>query len=351
MNELFVYAALGIALVACPAAGTIGHAAEPERQAGVEGFVLADGLRLELMASEPLVESPCALAFDARGRLFVAENRGYPTGPPDGGEPLGRIALLEDRDGDGRYDARTDFATGLTFPNGLMPWRDGLLVTSAHRGAVSGRYRWRRPGRRAARRADGFQHGRQHPAPRQPPDAGHRQLGLHHQRLDGRQDQLAVAPDQQPVEVGRTDIRFNPDTGIVEPADGGSQFGLSFDDFGRRFICYNRVHVQHVVLSSKWLRRNPHLAFSDTVENCPAEMVAEPAKGHGRAAQIFPLSHNVTTADSHAGTFTAACGVTVYRGTALPAEYRGGVFACDPTANLIHFDRLEPRGDIHRSPG
>src|SRR5262249_34097507 len=59
---------------------------------------------------------------------------------------------------------------------------------------------------------------------------------------------------------------------------------------------------------------------------------------------LFPISRNITTADSHAGTFTAACGVTVYRGTGLPASYRGGVFSCDPTGNLVHFDRLEPRG-------
>ncbi len=102
--------------------------------------------------------------------------------------------------------------------------------------------------------------------------------------------------------------------------------------------------MQHVVIASKTLRRNPHLAFSETVQDCPAEMVAEPLKGHGAAARLFPISRNVTTADSHAGTFTAACAVTVFRGTGLPESYRGGVFSCDPTGNLVHFDRLEPRG-------
>jgi putative heme-binding domain-containing protein len=52
----------------------------------------------------------------------------------------------------------------------------------------------------------------------------------------------------------------------------------------------------------------------------------------------------VTTADSHAGTFTAACGVTVYRGTGLPYEFHGNVFTCDPAANLVHRDRLVPSG-------
>ena len=153
-----------------------------------------------------------------------------------------------------------------------------------------------------------------------------------------------AAPDRPAVVLHRTDFRFRPDRDSWEAADGGSQFGLTFDDFGRRFICYNRVQVQHVVIASRTLRRNPYLAFSETVQDCPADLVPEPLKGHGAAARLFPISRNITTADSHAGTFTAACGVTVFRGTGLPEAYRGGVFSCDPTGNLVHFDRLEPRG-------
>src|SRR5579872_2589176 len=97
----------------------------------LESFRLEPGLRIELVAAEPLIESPVAMAFDERGRLFVAENRGYPTGPGEGQPPAGRIALLEDIDGDGRFEKRTDFATGLTFPNGVLPWNGGLIVTCA----------------------------------------------------------------------------------------------------------------------------------------------------------------------------------------------------------------------------
>src|SRR5690606_18686411 len=37
----------------------------------------------------------------------------------------------EDRDGDGKYDHRSEFATGLTYPNGLMVWKGGIFVTCA----------------------------------------------------------------------------------------------------------------------------------------------------------------------------------------------------------------------------
>src|SRR5687768_15886952 len=91
-------------------------------------FHLEPGLRVELVAAEPTVVAPVALAFDEHGRMFVAENRGYPT---NGHPPQGVIALLEDTNGDGRFEKRTVFADGLTFPNGVMPWKGGVIVTCA----------------------------------------------------------------------------------------------------------------------------------------------------------------------------------------------------------------------------
>src|SRR5215203_4576535 len=78
-------------------------------------FQLADtNLVVELVAAEPNVRAPVAIAWDADGRMFVAEMTDYPSGPANG-----RIRLLEDRDGDGRYERATLFATNLAFPNGL----------------------------------------------------------------------------------------------------------------------------------------------------------------------------------------------------------------------------------------
>ena len=90
------------------------------------------GLRLELVAAEPLVVSPVAMAFDERGRIFVAEMRGYPNdGVGTGKITSGRIKLLTDKDGDGFYETATVWADGLRFPTGLTPWRGGLLVANA----------------------------------------------------------------------------------------------------------------------------------------------------------------------------------------------------------------------------
>ena len=60
---------------------------------------------MELVAAEPLVQSPVAAAFDDDGNLYVAEMRDYPYKPRPGKTPLGTVRLLRDTDGDGRFDA------------------------------------------------------------------------------------------------------------------------------------------------------------------------------------------------------------------------------------------------------
>lgn len=306
----------------------------------LKSFEVAEDLRVELVAAEPLVASPCAIAFDEKGRAFVAENRGYPrmANPPEG-----VVALLEDTDHDGRFDKRTVFADGLEYPNGVLPWKDGVIVTASPDV-------WFMRDTNGDGLADekrvlftGFETAKSTQlrvnAPRVGPDGWiYLAAGLSFGTIT-----CPGHPERPPLKM-TADLRFNPDTLEIENVDGKSQFGQSFDDFGRRFICMNRLPVQHVVLSSKWLARNPNLAFSDTVQDCNERLVKTTMKGGGDGVRLFPISSNITTADSHAGSFSAACGVTIWRGGALPDRYDGTVFSCDPTGNLVHCDRLVPNG-------
>lgn len=309
-----------------------------------KAFEVVPGLCVELVAAEPLVASPCAIAFDSKGRLFVAENRGYPIGPREGEKPAGMIALLEDTDGDGRMDKRTVFADGLTFPNGVLPWSGGLIVTCAPDvlflkdndgdGVADDRKVL----------LTGFATTGSTQLRVNAPTIGPDGLIYLAAGLSGGTVTCPSHPERPALKM-TSDIRFHPKTLEVELVDGKSQYGMSFDLFGNRFICMNRVPVQHVVFDSKWLKRNPRLAFSETVQDCNERNAFNGINGGHDGVRLFPISSNITTADGHAGSFSAACGVKVWQGKSLLApECSSAVFSCDPTGNLIHADRLTAKG-------
>ena len=90
-------------------------------------FEIADGFGIELFAAEPLIADPVAMEIDEAGRIYVVEMHGYPLDKSGSG----KIKLLIDTDQDGKPDKSTVFAEGLTLPNGIMRWRNGVIVTDA----------------------------------------------------------------------------------------------------------------------------------------------------------------------------------------------------------------------------
>ncbi len=310
----------------------------------LKAFEVVPGLRVELVAAEPLVASPCAIAFDAKGRLFVAENRGYPIGPKEGEKPAGVIAMLEDTDDDGRMDKRTVFADDLTFPNGVLSWNGGLIVTCA----PDVLFLKDNDGDGVADERKvlltGFATTGSTQLRVNAPTIGPDGLIYLAAGLSGGTVTCPSHPERPPVKM-TSDICFHPTTLEVELVDGKSQYGMSFDFFGNRFICMNRVPVQHVVFDSKWLKRNPRLAFSETVQDCNERDAFNGINGGHDGVRLFPISSNITTADGHAGSFSAACGVKVWQGQSLlTPECADAVLSCDPTGNLVHADRLMAKG-------
>ena len=87
--------------------------------------------RLELFAAEPQIANPAAIAWDERGRCWVAETVDYPNDMKISGEGKDSIKILEDTDGDGRCDKVKVFADGLSIPTGMVFARGGLIVSQA----------------------------------------------------------------------------------------------------------------------------------------------------------------------------------------------------------------------------
>jgi putative membrane-bound dehydrogenase-like protein len=296
-------------------------------------FVVAAGLKIELAAHEPSVIDPVAIRFDEDGRMWVVEMRDYPNGIP--GKPGGsRISLLQDNDNDGFYESATVFADGLLFATGLQPWKGGVFVTMAGRVAYM-------KDTTGDGKADvnetwytGFAEGNTQLRANHPTLALDNHIYIAN-GLRGGTIVDASRPDAQPVSISGMDFRFDPLTRKFEAVSGAGQFGLAFDDYGNRFVCSNRNPAIHVVLEDRYLKRNPLVAV---------DAVAHDVAKAGDESRVFPITHVWTTSNLHAGQFTAACGLAIYRGDALPAEFYGNIFVCEPTGHLVHREIMKPHG-------
>jgi putative membrane-bound dehydrogenase-like protein len=139
MKSVFVF---GLAIVVFMQFVQVNFAEDfvPRRQAKVPGpalspaeaikkFTVPDGFRVELVAAEPDIMNPVAMAFDDRGRIYVTESFEYPR--REAGPGRDRIKILEDTNNDGIMDKVTVFAEGLNIPSGIAVGHGGVWVANA----------------------------------------------------------------------------------------------------------------------------------------------------------------------------------------------------------------------------
>jgi putative membrane-bound dehydrogenase-like protein len=323
-------------------------------QDSLKSFHLSEDFHVELFASEPQVVDPVEMVFDENGRIYVAEMIDYPDDPPPGTPARSRIRLLEDTDGDGKIDRSVIFADQVLEVSGLMPWKGGLIVTSApgifYMKDTNG------DGKADIRQLlyTGF--------PKSNPESRitNPRLGIDNwvYCANTGHDGLISSPDhpeRPPIQIRGGDFRFHPIRAVAEPASGPTQFGLTFDNWGNRFSTQNTIHLRHVVLPMQYLMRAPFL---------DAGALEVDISDHGQpSAQVFPLTkpqawreqrtqvrqkrydenqRNFT--EEVGGYFTAASGGTAYTGDAFPPDYPGSIFTGDVNGNLVHRDILTPDG-------
>src|SRR4051794_8890684 len=244
-------------------------------------FRVPKGFRVELVAREPDVVDPVAMAFDEDGRLFVAEMRGYPNGGVGTGTiTSGRIKLLEDRDGDGFYEKSSVFADGLRFPMSVMPYRGGLLVAVApdlmylesKEGGKADHKRVLYTGFNLSniqQMVNGLQWGLDNWV--------HGLAGS-----EGGTIRSVEKPQAASVSLHGRGFRFHPDrVASLEPTSGGGQYGLAADAWGRWFTATNSNHLRHIILPDHALARNPALPVRATTLDIP---------DHGAACKVYRRS-------------------------------------------------------------
>lgn len=296
-------------------------------------------LVVELVAAEPMVMDPIDLTWGADGRMWVVEMADYPKGMGAGGQPGGRIRVLESTRQDGHYDKSTLFAEGLRFPTSVRPWRHGVLVTATpdilFLADTDG------DGRADHRETlfTGLAKGNEQ----------HLANGLQW-GLDGwlylangnSGGTLASTKGGAGVDLGQRDFRIRPDDGALEVITGASQFGRNRDDWGQWFGCNNSNPIRHFALEDHYLRRNPHLVTPSATVNVP------PIPG---AARVYPRSRTFARFNDPQGFnhFTSACGVMIYNDSFLGPAYAGNVFVAEPVHNLVHREIIQPVGVTFKS--
>jgi putative membrane-bound dehydrogenase-like protein len=319
-------------------------------------FRVPKGFKVELVACEPEVVDPVAMAFDENGRLFVAEMPGYPNGGVGTGKiTTGRIKMLEDLDGDGFYEKSTLFLANLRFPTAVMPYRGGVLIANA-------------PDLIFAEDTDGAGKADKQRVLYTGFDIANIQQLLSgfqwgldnwvHACAGGKGGTITSVekPNAAAVELRSRGIRFHPDRpASLEPTSGGGQYGLTCDQWGQWFTATNSQHLRHIILPDHYLKRNPFLPVSAVTLDIP---------DHGPACKVYRISPfeqwrvertkqrkdgpNASkfppTELFPGGYVTSACSPLVYEATLFPAAYHGNTFVCDPANNLVHRDVLQRHG-------
>lgn len=284
------------------------------------------GFTVELVAAEPLIEAPVSFDWDAQGRLWVVEMPDYPLGMDGNGKPGGKVKILTDSKGDGHYDRATPFLDGLPFPNGILPWRNGVIVSSS-------------PDILFAAEADG------HVTEKRVLFTGFREGNQQH-RVNGFERGLdgwvyGANGDSggtvNGISISGRDFRFRPDTGEFEAESGSTQYGRHRDDWGNWFGNNNSAWLWHYTLEDHYLRRNPRLAVKTT---------KQPLANYADATRCFPISElPIRFNDPGAlGHVTSGCSATPYRDDLFGPAFAASTFICEPVHNVIHREVLSPDG-------
>ncbi len=327
-------------------------ATEPDK--AVSTLKVRDGFRVELAASEPLIESPVAMAFDENGRMFVVEMRDYSERRD---ERLGRVKLLEDTNGDGRFDKATIYATNLPWPTAVICWNGGVFVgatpdiiffkdTNGDGVADERRVVFTGFGNAVAKLNvqqlfNSFTWGLDNRI---------------HGALGGNASVVTnlMRSGDKPLPLRGRDFSFDPRTFEMRAESGGGQWGFSFDDAGHKFTCSNSRHIDVEMFDDAVGARNPFYAMPQPNVNIAADGPAaeiyraspeEPwrvIRTKWRVAGVVPGP--VEGGGRASGYFSGASGTTIYRGDAFPPEYRGDAFIAESGSNLVHRKKIRRDG-------
>jgi putative membrane-bound dehydrogenase-like protein len=292
-------------------------------------YALPTGFEVKLFAAEPDIAKPICMAWDHRGRLWIAESTDYPNNLQPRGQGHDRIKICEDTNGDGIADKFTIFAENLSIPTSLAFTRGGVVIHQA-------------PDTLFLKDTDGDD------------------------KADVRQV-LFSGWGTGDTHAGPSNIRQGLDNwlyGMVGYSAFRGTVGGERHDFRQGLYRFkpdgSKLEFLRSTSNNSWGVgiSEEGLLFGSTANGCPsvympiANRYYESVRGWSPSVlkniassnRFFPATDKVRQVDWHGG-FTAAAGHALYTARTYPKEYwNRTAFVAEPTGHLLATFTLHPKG-------
>ncbi|MCF0054240.1 c-type cytochrome [Dyadobacter sp. CY356] len=286
-------------------------------------FKLPKGYHLELVASEPMIHEPVAVAWDGNARMYVAELNTYMQDVEGTNEhaPTSRVMLLEDTNNDGKMDKSSVFIDKMLLPRMLLCVGRELLVNETDTYNI---YSYKDTN------GDGVADDKRPvytPNKKAPGNLEHQRSGL-----DWNLDNY-IYTTVDPV-------RFRYSKGILVPDSipGGSngQWGLTHDNFGRLFFSSAGGEVPALGFQINPIYGRMEYNDQYTQEFNEVYPIIKTPDVEGGLKRLRP--------DTTLNHFTASCGQVIFRGDRLPKDLDGDLLISEPVGRLIRRAKVIDKG-------
>ncbi|MEX2671070.1 MAG: PVC-type heme-binding CxxCH protein [Phycisphaeraceae bacterium] len=297
-------------------------------------YILPAGFELQLFAAEPDIRKPIAMAWDERGRLWIAETQDYPNEIRPQGEGRDRISILEDTTGDGKADSFQVFAEGLNIPTSLTFANGGVIVQQAPHTLFLKDTTGDGKADVRQRLITGWHQNDTHAGP------SNMQYGLDNW-IWGTTGYAGFAGEVngERQTFGMGVHRFKPDGSALEflRRTNNNTWGLGFSEEGSVFpSTANNNPSDHMPIARR---------YYDRVHDLEASTL----NGIADRARFLNMTRNIRQVDVHGG-YTSAAGHALYTARTWPKHYWNRVaFVTDPTGNLVGEFLIDGDGADYRS--
>ncbi|SEM43831.1 Cytochrome c, mono-and diheme variants [bacterium A37T11] len=281
------------------------------------------GLKVELVAAEPLVNTPIAMTFDEKGRIWMLEMQSYMPDTVGTGEdaPTGKVVILEDKNGDGVYDNRKIFLDSLVLPRALCLIENGVLVAEPPK-------LWYvdNAGDKAGKKIL--------------VDSAYAEGG----NVEHQPNGLLRAMDNW-IYNAKSSKRYRKegDKWLIEENHFRGQWGITQDNYGRLYYNNNSENLLGDYfgpgLGAENLHQQRVAGYDEKIVPDNRLYASRPNTGVNRGYVKGTLDDSLRLVN-----FTAASAPAIYRGDLFDKGYAFNAFTPEPAANLIKRNILSEKG-------